>query len=200
MEHAILSWSIAVVILAVSGAYLFQLRMRPKDLLGEIAKITTQNSRLFNEVQAVAGAIADLHTPHNSSSGLTGGDQLTAKRLQFSYIINEGAANIVTASERGRQTIFTMYPPLPDLREDLRRALLRDLELVAIWECVLLKKLYRHAQAIREQLLEPGNSEDQGVRLLAKGEHTLRLLGVIWSQESHKAVPGQLIGGLSATE
>jgi hypothetical protein len=40
-------------------------------------------------------------------------------------------------------------------------------------------------------LLEPGNSEDQGIRLLAKGEHTLRLLGVIWSQESHKAVPGQ---------
>ena len=188
MEHAILSWSIAVAILAVSGVYLFRLRMRPKDLVGEIAKIKTQNSRLFDEVQAVAGAIADLYTPQNASCGR---DQLTAKRLQFAHTIDEGAANIVAASERARQTIFTMYPPLPDLREDLRRALLRDMELIAIWECVLLKKLYRHAQVVREQLLERGNSEDQGIRLLAKGEHTLRLLGVIWSQKSHKAVPGQ---------
>jgi len=191
MEHAILSWSIAVAILAVSGAYLFRLRMRPKNLLDEIAKIKTQNSGLFDEVQAAAGAIADLYPPHNASSGLTKVDQFSAKRLQFSHIIDEGAANIVAASERARQTIFTTYPPLPDLREDLRRALLRDIELVAIWECVLLKKLYRHARAIREQLLEPGNSEDQGIRLLVKGEHTLRLLGVIWSQKSHKAVLGQ---------
>jgi hypothetical protein len=185
MEHAaILSWAILVAVLALSGAYLFRLWMRPKDLVGEITKIKTQNYRLFGEVQAVAGAIADLPIPHNASPGLTRSDQLTAKRLQFSYIIDEGAGNIVAASERARQTIFTMYPPLSDLREDLRRALLRDLELVAIWECVLLKRLHMHAQTIRERLLEPDNSEEQVLRLLVKGEQTLLLLGVIWPQRT----------------
>jgi hypothetical protein len=75
-----------------------------------------------------------------------------------------------------------MYPALSDLREDQRRALLRDLELVAIWEGVLLKRLHKHAQAVHERLLEPDNSEEQALRLLSKGEQTLRLLGVIWPQ------------------
>jgi len=179
MEH--LSWP-TLAALVLSGTYLFWLWMRPKDLVGEITKIKTRNCRLFGEVRAVAGAIADLPIPNNAAPGLTSGDQVLTKRLEFSQIIDEGAGNIVAASERARQTLFTMYPALPDLREDLRRALLRDLELVAVWEGVLLKRLQRHAQAVREQLLERGNSEEQVLRLFGKGEQTLRLLGVIWPQ------------------
>src|SRR5215470_16769648 len=182
MEHTFPSWSILVVTLVLSGTYLFWLSLRPQDLLGQITKIKTQNYRLFGEVRAVAGAIADLPIPNNAAPGLTSSDHVTARRLEFSRIIDEGAANIVEAAERARQTIFSMYPALPDLREDLRRALLRDLELVAIWEGVLLKRLQRHAQAIREQLLERDNSEEQVLRLFGKGEQTLRLLGVIWPQ------------------
>jgi hypothetical protein len=182
MEHTILSWPVLLAIVVLSGTYLFWRCMRPKDLVGEITKIKAQNYRLFGEVQAVAGAIADLAIPNNPAPAFTSSDQITAKRLEFSNIIDEGAANIVAASERARQTTFTLYPPLSDLREDLRRALLRDLELVAIWECVLLKRLHGHAQAIRERLLEPGNSEQQVLHLLGKGEQTLRLLGVIWPQ------------------
>jgi len=179
MEH--LSWP-TLVALVLSGTFLFWLWMRPKDLVGEITKIKTRNYRLFGEVRAVAGAIADLPIPNNAAPGLTSSDQVLTKRLEFSQIIDEGAGNIVAASERARQTLFTMYPALPDLREDLRRALLRDLELVAVWEGVLLKRLQRHAQAIREQLLERDNSEEQVLRLFANGEQTLRLLGVIWPQ------------------
>jgi uncharacterized protein YjeT (DUF2065 family) len=179
MEH--LSWPILVA-LVLSGTYLFWLWMRPKDLAGEITKIKTRNYRLFGEVRAVAGAIADLPIPNNAAPGLTSSDRVLTKRLEFSQIIDEGAGNIVAASERARQTLFTMYPALPDLREDLRRALLRDLELVAVWEGVLLKRLQRHAQAIREQLLARDNSEEQVLRLFGKGEQALRLLGVIWPQ------------------
>jgi hypothetical protein len=184
MEHTIPSWLILVATLALGGTYLFWRWMRPNDLVGEITKIKTQNYRLFGEVRAVAGAIADLPIPNNAALGLTSSDQVTARRLEFSRIIDEGAGNIVEASERARQTIFTMYPALPVLREDLRRALLRDLELVAIWEGVLLKRLQKHAQSIRERLLEPANSEEQVLRLLGKGEQTLRLLGVIWPQRT----------------
>jgi uncharacterized protein YjeT (DUF2065 family) len=182
MEHTIPSWPILVAPLVLGGIYLVWLWMRPQDLVAEITKIKTQNYRLFGEVQAVAGAIADLPIPNNAAPNLTSSDQVSARRLEFSRIIDEGAGNIVAASERARQTIFTMYPALPDLREDQRRALLRDLELVAIWEGVLLKRLHKHAQAIRERLLQPDNSEEQALRLLGKGEQTLRLLGVIWPQ------------------
>ena len=182
MEPTIPSWSIVVGVLALSGTHVFWRWMRPKDLAGEITKIKTQNYRLFREVRAVAGAIADLLIPTNAAPGSTSSDQVTARRLQFSRIIDEGAGNIVEASERARQTILTMYPALPDLREDLRRALLRDLELVAIWEGVLLKRLHKHAQAVRERLLEPDNSEEQVLRLLGKGEQSLRLLGAIWPE------------------
>ena len=181
MEH-IPSWSILVGALVLTGTYLFWRWMRPKDLAGEITKIKTQNYRLFGEVRAVAGAIADPPIPNHVAPGPTSSDQVTARRLEFSRIIDEGAGNIVEASERARQTIFTMYPALPDLREDLRRALLRDLELVAIWEGVLLKRLHKHAQAVRERLLEPDNSEEQVLRLLGKGEQSLRLLGAIWPE------------------
>ena len=181
MEH-IPSWSILVGALVLTGTYLFWRWMRPKDLVGEITKIKTQNYRLFGEVRAVAGAIADPPIPNHVAPGPTSSEQVTARRLEFSRIIDEGAGNIVEASERARQTILTMYPALPDLREDLRRALLRDLELVAIWEGVLLKRLHKHAQAVRERLLEPDNSEEQVLRLLGKGEQSLRLLGAIWPE------------------
>jgi len=186
MEHTFPSWPILVVVvtLVLSGTYLFWLSTRPKDLLGQITKIKTQNYRLFGEVRAVAGAIADLPIPNNAAPGLTSSDHVTARRLEFSRIIDEGAANIVEAAERARQTIFSMYPALPDLREDLRRALLRDLELVAIWEGVLLKRLHKHAQPILERLFEPDHSEEQVLRLLGKGEQTLRLLGAIWPQRT----------------
>lgn len=181
MQHAP-SWPILVVTLVLSGTYLFWLWMRPKDLVGEIAKIKTRNHRLFGEVRMVAAAIADLPIPNNAGPGPTSSDQVLAKRLEFSQIIDEGAANIVAASERARQTLFTMYPALPDLREDQRRALLRDLELVAIWEGVLLKRLHGQVQGLRERLLERDNSEEQVLRLFGKGEQTLRLLGAIWPQ------------------
>jgi hypothetical protein len=182
MEHTIPSWPILVAALVLGSTYLFWLWMRPKDLVGEITKIKTQNYRLFGEVRAVAGAIADLPIPNNAVPDLTSSDQVSARRLEFSRIIDEGAGNVVEASERARQTIFSMYPALSDLREDQRRALLRDLELVAIWEGVLLKRLHKHAQAVHERLLEPDNSEEQALRLISKGEQTLRLLGVIWPQ------------------
>jgi hypothetical protein len=183
MEYAIPSWPILIATLLLSGSYLFWLWMRPKDLAGEITKMKRQNYRLFGEVRAVAARIADLPIPKNASLGLTTSDQVTAKRLEFSQIIDEGAGNIVAASERARQAIFRMYPALPDLREDLRRALLRDVELVAIWEGVLLQRLHRQAQATCKRLLEPDNSEEQVLRLLAKGEQSLRQLGVIWPQK-----------------
>ena len=182
MEPTIPSWSIVVGVLALSGTHVFWRWMRPKDLAGEITKIKTQNYRLFGEVRAVAGAIADPPIPNHVAPGPTSSDQVTARRLEFSRIIDEGAGNIVEASERARQTILTMYPALPDLREDLRRALLRDLELVAIWEGVLLKRLHKHAQAVHERLLEPDNSEEQVLRSLGNGEQSLRLLGAIWPE------------------
>jgi hypothetical protein len=182
MKHTIPSWPILAAVLVLGSTYLVWLWMRPKDLAAEITKIKTQNYRLFGEVQAIAGAFADLPIPNNVAPDLTSRTQVSARRLEFSRIIGEGAGNIVGASERARQTIFTMYPALPDLREDQRRALLRDLELVAVWEGVLLKRLHKHAQSIRERLLEPDSSEEQALRLLGKGEQTLRLLGVIWQQ------------------
>jgi len=53
---------------------------------------------------------------------------------------------------------------------------------VAIWEGVLLKRLHKHAQAVRERLLEPDNSEEQVLRSLGNGEQSLRLLGAIWPE------------------
>lgn len=182
MEHPILVWPILIAALVLSGTYLFSVRMRRKDLVAEIMKIKTQNYPLLGEVRAIAGATADPPVSNNAAQRASS-DQVTAKRLEFSHFIDEGAGNIVGASERARQTIFTMYPALPDLREDESRALLRDLELVAIWEGVLLKKLHGHAQAMRERLLALDYSEEQVLRLLDKGEQSLRLLGVIWPQE-----------------
>jgi hypothetical protein len=185
MEYTIPSWLILVATLVLSGSYLFWLWMRPKDLAGEITKMTRQNHRLLGEVRAVAARIADLPIPKNANLGLTISEQVTAKRLDFSHIVDEGAGNIVAASERARQTIFGMYPALPDLREDLKRALLRDVELVAIWEGVLLQRLHSQAQTIRKRLLKPENSDEHVLRLLAQGEQNLRLLGVIWPQKQH---------------
>src|SRR5499433_1082961 len=98
MEHTFPSWPILVVTLVLSGTYLFWLSTRPKDLLGQITKFKTQNYQLFGEVRAVAGAIADLPIPNNAAPGLTSGDQVLTKRLEFSQIIDEGAGNIVAAS------------------------------------------------------------------------------------------------------
>lgn len=190
MEYTIPSWPILVATLVLSGSYLFWRSMRPKDLVGEITKIKGKNYRLLGEVRAVAAGIADLPIPKNAALGRTSSEQVTAKRLEFSHIIDEGGGNIVAASERARQTIFMMYPPLPDLREDLRRALLRDLELVAIWEGVLLQRLRGQAQIIRRRLVEPHNSEEQVLRLLAKGEQSLRLLGVIWPEKNSNLTKG----------
>jgi hypothetical protein len=158
--------------------------MHPKDLASEIMRIKTQNQQLYGKVKAVAEGIAGPSAiEQGASSNQTSHDQITAKRREVSHRIDEGADNIVATSERARQTTFTAYPPVSGLREDLRRALLRDLELIALWERVQLQRLYGHALNIRERMRQPGNSEEQILQLLGTGEQALYLLGVIWHRE-----------------
>ena len=175
-----------IAILAIFGglAYLFWRLMQPKDLVSEITRIKTQNQQLYGKVKAVAEGIAGPPAiPKGASSNQTTRDQVTAKRREVSHRIDEGADNIVATSERARQTTFTTYPPLSGMREDLRRALLRDLELIALWERVQLQRLYGHALNIRERVGQPGNSEEQILQLLGTGEQALYLLGVIWHRQ-----------------
>jgi|SRR5215831_4063301 len=175
---------IAVFIIVGALAYLFWRRTRPKDLVSEITRIKTQNHQLYDRVKEVAAGIAGPPAiPENASLDQVSDDRITSKRREVLQRIDEGADNIVAASERARQTTFTAYPPLAGLREDLRRALVRDLELIARWEYVQLQTLYRHALNIRERLGQPGNSEEQILHLLGKGEQALYLLGVIWHRQ-----------------
>ena len=174
-----------IAILAIFGglAYLFWRLIQPKDLVSEITRIKTQNQQLYGEVKAVTEGIAGPATPQSASSNQTAHDQITAKRREVSHRIDEGADNIVATSERARQTTFTAYPPFSGLREDLRRALLRDLELIALWERVQLQRLYGHALNICERVDQPGNSEERILQLLGTGEQALYLLGVIWHRQ-----------------
>jgi len=175
---------IAVFIIVGALAYLFWRRTRPKDLVSEITRIKTQNHQLYDRVKEVAAGIAGPPAiPENASLDQVSDDRITSKRREVLQRIDEGADNIVAASERARQTTFTAYPPLSGLREDLRRALLRDLELIALWERVQLQRLYGHALNIRERVGQPGNSEEQIMHLLGTGEQALYLLGVIWHRQ-----------------